>query len=170
MKIIKNMNRFVLLLLILIPIQLQIIFPDTYFKYQLIEYLSISFSTLFIPLWYLTAFKYFHKSISEKKLEKNKITSKANRLFVINTIFIYIYFNFLTAGPSVFNIQLNDFVGFLIPFQLYLAIANIHANYHISKIISLYDHKNRFIYFFLLMIPPIGIFFIQPKLNEIKEA
>jgi hypothetical protein len=81
-------------------------------------------------------------------------------LIVISGIKIYYYFNF----NVIFSNNLIDFIEFISLFFICYIISKSLKEYEVQRSITFGDF---FVYFLCIAMSPIGVWFLQPKLNKI---
>ncbi len=185
MEIFLRIKNWQLFSLFLIPIILPFLtnsFADSYFK--IVVFLLFIFAPIIVFILWIYATGNFLGKIEESK------TYQPRKLFNYNLMSVVIYFVFLYAyafykndgyfstnliivssdssEKPLFTGQLAVFIFFI---SMYILFA-IYYNFHfIAKNISFLEGKEKtWAYFFLIWFFPIGLWFLQPKLNKIYTS
>lgn len=182
----------VFIIIFVIPMILLLILAETQFNlfsktdvssglYSISE-LKVFFD--FISLFYGVALFFWFWSIyfglQSKRPSQIKFKKKNFKIFffifLIHTTIFYLSFHNLLGVPSYFELTKTSKIFILLPLHLFSAFCILYIFYQTAKVFKTVELQREVRFsdfsndFYLFLVPPIGIWIIQPKINKMIES
>lgn len=154
-----GIKHWQLLVLIFLPtIIVELLYPDT-----------LNFLNVLGSIWCFTIYVFWLYSIGNKVSKNNSVSVLQTRLFKVS--FYYIIF-YLLLLIGLYNRNDADFPSWQIPVHVLALFASFYLLYFAAKSLIEIEKANRtagsdfFSTFIAFWIFPIGVFFVQPRINK----